>query len=89
MRTADAGIHMTVAANTLAPALSMLHEKGFSVTMVEEGACLLQATKGATVLHGDDPLELLGLAAILETRGACWQPTAAEVDALLALMGES
>lgn len=89
MRTVDSGIRMVVAANTLAPALAALHAKGFTVSKVEGGAGLLQATKGATVLHGEDPLDLLGLAAILEMRGACWQASDAEVDALLALMGET
>lgn len=80
---------LTVAAagNMWAPALAVLCAKGYSVQPDHHQPGTLRATCGETTLLADDPLALLGLAAIVDARGAAWHPTDSEVAALLALEG--
>ena len=73
------------AGNTLASALAILRTKGYVVA--PEQPNLLRAAKGSITLVGEDPLILLGLSSIAETRGVNWHPTEGEVAALLALEG--
>lgn len=78
---------LAVAGNTLAPALAVLGAKGYSVQPDHHHPGSLRATCGEITLLADDPLALLGLAAIVEARGPAWHPTDSEVAALLALEG--
>ena len=75
-------IHLSAAGNTLAPALAVLRRMGYVVSRDGDG---YRAERAARQLLADDPLALLGLAALLDERGASWQPTDEEVDALLKL----
>ena len=68
------------AAATVSPAaLAVLRDLGFSISHVD--AHLLQATKSGCRLLAEDPILLLGLAKLVEQRGAGWRPTDAEVAA--------
>lgn len=78
-------IVIAAAGNTLAPALAVLIERGFDVVRLDSDPELLEARKAGYRLVGEDPLILLGLVALVEARGANWQPSDKEVDALLAL----
>lgn len=75
-------VHLVAAANTMAPALAILCRRGYVVT--REGNAY-RADSGAHCLRGDDPVQLLGLATLLDERGASWHPTDEEVEALIAL----
>ena len=79
---------IATAGNTLASALAVLHAKGFVVEAASERTGLLQASNGSFTLLGEDPLVLLGLAAIAESRGTDWHPTEIEVGSFLALEGK-
>jgi hypothetical protein len=79
---------IATAGNTLAPALAILMAKGFVVEPSVTNGGLLQATNGVVTLLGEDPLVLLGLAAIAEARGADWKPTDNEVAVWLNLGAE-
>jgi hypothetical protein len=83
-------IHVASAGNTLAPALAVLRELGFEVTRTGDGETeLYRAENGACRLFAEDPLMLLGLATMVQHRGACWQPTDPEIEALLELSGDA
>ena len=80
---------MASAGNTLAPALAVLRELGYTVSTVSGHSDLLQADNGRVHLTAGDPLQLLGLASIADHRGSSWQPTDAEIADLLALENRS
>lgn len=75
-------IHLAAAGNMLAAALAVLRRMGYVVSRAGDG---YRAVNPERQLLADDPLELLGLVALLDERGACWQPTDEEVDALMQL----
>ena len=73
-------------ANTLAPARAELLKLGFSVTRVPSSqgiSGMYRGERSQVVLQGDDVLQLLALATLVERRGANWQPTDAEVTAFV------
>lgn len=78
---------ITAAANTLAPALAALRAIGFSVSRDADGLRLYRAESLQCSLSAEDPLILLGLAKLYEIRGRSWQPTDAEIAALLSMEG--
>ena len=78
-------ITIASAGNTLAPALSVLKEIGYNVSLLPEDTSLLLAQSQQYRLIAEDPLQLLGLAMIASHRGALWQPTDVEISELLAL----
>jgi hypothetical protein len=77
-------LHLTAAANTLAPALAALRRKGYTVSRLGDE---YRAENAARLLFADDLLLLLGLAVLLDERGDAWYPTDAEIQALLELEG--
>ena len=79
-------IAISSAGNTLAPALATLCQLGYSVSQVSGSPQLLQAESSSARLRAEDPLLLLGLACLVQHRGADWQPTDSEVAQLLALI---
>lgn len=78
-------IVVAAAGNVLPAALAALRKMGFSVTRLE--ANLLEASKPGYRFLADEPIVLLGLAKLVEERGAEWRPTDAEVDAALEFEG--
>lgn len=74
--------------NTFAPALAVLHEHGYTVSPVEGLPGVLRAENGRFILSAEDPLQLLGLAALAQARGELsFSPTDKEIEDLLALDG--
>lgn len=85
-------IHIASAGNTLAPALAILQELGYSVARIPSVSgedSLLQASREDITLVAGDPLSLLGLATIEKCRGKNWHPTEAEISSLLSLLGDA
>ena len=82
-------INLAAAGNVLAPALAVLRKLGFKVTLLVQGnqsaEQVFQAEKPGLRLRAEDPLLLLGLAKLVETRGADWKPTEEEVEDFLQL----
>jgi hypothetical protein len=70
-------MHLSAAANLLAPAYLSLLAKGYSVRD-ENG--LMVAERGPDCFLAENPIELLGVIAIAETRGENWQATDDEID---------
>lgn len=74
---------IAAAGNTMAPALAVLREIGFTVTKQLSAEGLYEAVGKGCTLVAEDPLTLLGLAKLYEVRGAGWRPTDAEVSEFL------
>jgi hypothetical protein len=74
------------AGNTLAPAWLALQQKGYVVRSEHTGteAERWVAASAERDFIAPDPLSLLGLVALYETRGDEWQATDAEIEAFLA-----
>ncbi|GAB2523974.1 hypothetical protein [Lysobacter humi (ex Lee et al. 2017)] len=79
-------LYIHTSGNTLAPALAVLRQRGYSVELLSKDPEMIQASKPGIRLIAEDPLYLLGLASIAEARGSQWPPTDGEVDALLNLL---
>lgn len=81
------------AANTLVPAYLALLQRGLSVSCkpassdTEEGWWI--AEDAAQRFVAADPLTLLGLVALYETRGSEWRASDEEIDQFLAEFGDA
>jgi hypothetical protein len=79
------------AANTLIPAYLALRQRGLSVHRQPSSACdqvsHWVAEDAGHRFVAEDPLTLLGLVALHETRGLEWQASDEEVDRFLAEFG--
>jgi hypothetical protein len=73
-------LHIAAAANVEVPAYLTLKQKGFSVSCQES---VWSAAKGELAFTGNGPIELLGLVAVFETRGASWKASDEEIEAFL------
>ena len=72
-------------ANTMVPAVLALREKGYTVRRVkaEDSREVWHAERQGLELIADDPLSLLGLAAMHETRGDNWKAEDEEIESFL------
>ena len=75
-------IHIAAAGNVEAPAYLTLLAQGFELHCDPRGHWT--AKKGDAAFSASSPLELLGLAAMYDARGAQWQASDAELDAFMA-----
>jgi hypothetical protein len=73
------------AGNVVVPAFLTLTQRGYTVRREQraDGAQTWIAESGAVELVADDPLTLLSLAAIAETRGEQWRASDAEIHRFL------
>ena len=73
------------AGNTVVPALLALEKLGFSVSVVPgaDGRDLFRAMKGEESFAADDPVSVLGLVKLVETRGREWQASDLEIEEAL------
>jgi len=71
---------LTVAGNTLVPAILALESSGFVVSV--EDAETFKATRGDEVLVAGSPEALLGLVKLVELRTWSWQATDDEIEAV-------
>jgi hypothetical protein len=76
------------AGNTMAPALAVLRSLGYRVTRDSIGERRYRAEDECRMFVADDPLALLGLVKLYETKGDAWRPTDAQVLDLIALESE-
>jgi hypothetical protein len=85
-------IFIAMAGNTMGSAFAVLKSMGFRVTHVvsSEGkpTGIIQAENRRCVLQAEDPVLLLGLAQLVEKRGAAWRSTGSEVDEFLGFQAE-
>ncbi len=90
--TAGDKLRVTNAGNTWAPSYTLLRQLGFQVTHVRdangEPTGWVRAENQYCVLTAEDPVVLLGLLKLVESRGAAWRPTGAEVDDFLGFQAE-
>jgi hypothetical protein len=87
-RAMTANLFLAAAGNTLAPAYAELQKLGFSLSLVPKSngeESWIRAERAGLRLEAPDPLQLLGLAALVNRRGASWMPTGSEIDAMLKL----
>ncbi len=73
------GVDLIAAANTVVPAILALEANGFTVT---QEADLIVARAGNTRFAAEDPVAVLGLVKLAETRRP-WRADDAEVDDVL------
>lgn len=72
------------AANVLVPAVLALRERGFIVSRRDsEGQEEWWAERSDLLLVAEDPLRLLGLAALREQRGSGWEAKDEEIKTFL------
>jgi hypothetical protein len=85
-------IFVAMAGNTMGAAFAVLKSMGFRVTHVvsSEGkpTGIMRAENRHCVLQAEDPVLLLGLAQLVEKRGAGWRSTGLEVDEFLGFQAE-
>jgi hypothetical protein len=79
-----AAIRIAASANVIVPAIRALERRGFEVTREHsETSELWRARHLELHVLGDDPLELLGLAALFESTGPNWQASDDEIADVL------
>lgn len=72
------------AGNTVVPALLVLESLGFTVSVERDAALdLVRATRGEETYVGEDPVAVLGLVKLIETRGWGWEAADIEIDQVL------
>ena len=77
-------VEITAAGNVLVPAYLALRARGYRVSrelIGKEQTEFWVAVKSGERFSAEDPLALLGLVALHETRGAIWQAADEEIDA--------
>jgi hypothetical protein len=78
------------AGNVLVPAYLALKQKGYSVRCEVSGdEETWYAESPSCLFVAEDPLTLLGIVALYETRGEDWRASDAEIDAFFARYGYS
>ncbi|MFT3685319.1 MAG: hypothetical protein QM783_10405 [Phycisphaerales bacterium] len=87
-------IRIFAAGNTLTPAYLCLVQKGYAVTRTigqtgEEWVAKRASDSGQDEYIAEDPLTLLALVCIGETRGDRWQASDEEITAFLKLSGQA
>ena len=76
------------AGNVLVPAILLLEERGYVVSVVRTAECeRCTAKRGDTELLADNPIELLGLASLVDARGPSWPATDEQVRSTCARLG--
>jgi hypothetical protein len=77
-------MEIVAASNTMVPACLVLAAKGYDVSILRgETSLIWTAQKGEDYFSAKNPLELLGLIAVAETRSANWCATNDEINAFL------
>ena len=76
-------VKLAAAGNVEAPANLVLVAKGYCVVRRDGESEEWRADKEGVQLVGGSPLELLGLACLLDVRGAAWRASDAEIAAFL------
>ena len=73
---------LSAAGNTEVPAYLVLKEMGFKISVIEieSSEQLWTAQKQGLELNGASPLELLGLAQLVQCRGTNWRANDKEID---------
>jgi len=72
------------AGNTVVPAFLALEELGFKVTI--EGGSIVAASENGRFV-ADDPVAVLGLIKLVETRGWDWSASDEQIDAAVGRFG--
>jgi hypothetical protein len=81
-------MRLACAANVVVPAILLLEERGYVVSVARAGNVeQWTAKRGDAELLGDDPIELLGLASLAEARGPSWQATDDQIHSTLGRFG--
>jgi hypothetical protein len=78
-------IRIAAGANTMVPAYLTLLDKGYQVSRIDVGEReeTWQALKGDEEFFAEEPMSLLGLVALFESRGANWRATDDQIDEFL------
>jgi hypothetical protein len=72
------------AGNTVVPALLALERLGFTVSVERDGPLeIFRATRGEESYLAGDPVGVLGLVRLVETRGWEWRAADAEIEEVM------
>jgi len=75
---------IALAGNVLVPAVLALRATGYAVSREDSSVGeTWRAERSDRVLIANDPVQLLGLASMRDTRGSDWRPTDAEIDLIM------
>jgi hypothetical protein len=81
-------MRLATAGNVEVPAILLLEERGYVVTLaLAEAIESWMAKRGDLELVGSSPLELLALTSLAEARGPSWQATDDQIRITLARFG--
>lgn len=73
-------MHIAAAGNTMVPAYLAVVAKSYTVELMNDSSGNLCAMNGEHTFVAATPLELLGLIAMVEVRGAGWRANDDDVD---------
>jgi hypothetical protein len=81
-------MRLAIAGNVVVPAVLLLEEHGFAVVrMSDPSGETWTAQRGTIELSGEDPVQLLGLAALADARGENWHATDQQIDDVMRRFG--
>jgi hypothetical protein len=75
-------INITDCGNTEVPAYLALQKRGYAVTCSDDGR-YWTAASGNCKFSADNPVSLLGIAAMYETRGEEWKASDEEIECFI------
>lgn len=75
---------IATAGNTVVPAFLVLESLGFTVSVERNDiGDFIRAARGEETYIGEDPVAVLGLVKLIETRGWGWEAADIEIDQVL------
>ena len=81
-------MRLAIAGNVVVPAVLLLEERGFAVVRQDDASGeVWSAKRGSTELSAQDPVQLLGLAAIVDGRGENWSATDLQIHDVMRRFG--
>ncbi len=75
-------MHLVAAGNTVVPAILLIRQMGYTVTIdSSKGGCL--AEKDGNSFEAEDPVMVLGLIKLFEIKGENWMASDEEIEKVL------
>jgi len=74
---------IVAAGNTMVPALLELERLGFVISTSDSGPQTFTARRDDEVFVAEDPVSLLGLLKLVDSRGWDWRPNDSEIEATM------
>jgi hypothetical protein len=79
-------MRLSAAGNTVIPAILLIREIGYTLTIDKEKSCFL-AEKDGNSFEAEDPTMVLGLIKMFEIKGENWKASDSEIEKVLKEIG--